>query len=145
MLHLVDIDLSIDPQAAAYVKTEIVDVTFASQPGELASPEGPNLYAAGDALVTGSTGTRWTVSRSRFDARYEAMAPLAAGDAGRYRAKPIPVLAKRVDEAFTAARSAGGDLLCGEAGDWLLQYAPGDFGVAGHDRFIRVYSKLAAS
>ena len=47
-------------------------------------------------------------------------------------------------EAFTAARSAGGDVLRGKPGDWLLQYAPGDFGVADQARFAEVYRRHEA-
>jgi hypothetical protein len=142
MLELQDIDLSRDPAAARYVKTEIVAVCFARQTGELASLEGPNRYVPGDALITSLTGTRWSVSRDRFDAKYAPVPPALPGADGPYQARPIPVLAKQVHEAFTASRSAGGDVLHGEAGDWLLQYAPGDFGIARHARFIQVYNKL---
>ena len=51
----------------------------------------------------------------------------------------MPVLAKQMRERFSIARSAGGDVLRGEAGDWLLQYAPGDYGIAEDARFRRVY------
>jgi hypothetical protein len=139
MLELTDIDLANDPLAARYVKTEIVSVTFAQYDGEVASLEGPNRYQIGDALITGSTGTRWSVSRNRFDAKYVAIAPTAANQEGDYKARPIPVLARQMSEPFTAARSSGGDMLRGNAGDWLLQYGPGDFGIAHHDRFTQVY------
>jgi hypothetical protein len=142
VLELKDIDLRQDPAAASYVKTEIVAVAFTREDGELISLEGPNRYRAGDALVTGSTGSRWSVARERFDAKYEAVPPTAAGADGSYRARPIPVLARQITEPFTAARSAGGDLLRGAAGDWLLQYGPGDFGVAEQKRFAQVYRKL---
>jgi hypothetical protein len=33
-------------------------------------------------------------------------------------------------------------MLHGKAGDWLLQYGPGDFGVAEQARFARIYRKL---
>jgi len=142
MRELKNVDLTTDPAAASYVKTEVVTVTFAREDGELLSLEGPNRYAAGDALVTGSTGSRWSVSRQRFDLKYEAVPPTRMGDDGSYRARPIPVLAKRIPEAFTAARSAGGDVLRGNAGDWLLQYASGDFGIADQTRFAQVYRKV---
>ena len=145
MLELKNIDLTTDPAAARYVKTEVVAVIFAHQAGELQSLEGPNRYAAGDALVTGITGSRWSVSRQRFDQKYEAVPPTRFGDDGSYRARPIPVLARQLGEAFTAARSAGGDVLRGNAGDWLLQYAPGDFGVADQTRFSQVYRRLDES
>ena len=142
MLELKNIDLTTDRSAARYVKTEIVAVTFAQQAGELISLEGPNRYQAGDALIAGSTGSHWSVSRHRFDAKYEAVPPTVAGEDGRYQARPIPILAKRISEPFTAARSTGGDILRGNAGDWLLQYGHGDFGVAEHHRFTQVYKNL---
>jgi len=142
MLELTDIDLSTDEQAGRYVKTEIVDVTFARLDGELTSAEGPNRYQIGDALITGSTGTRWSVARNRFDEKYEAMAPTAANTDGRYKARPIPVLARQIAEAFAARRTAGGDVLRGNSGDWLLQYGPGDYGIANQARFTQVYRKI---
>lgn len=142
MIEFTDIDLRTDILAARYVKTEIVEVAFAEQPGELASPEGPNRYQVGDALITGSTGTRWSVSRDRFDTKYEAVAPTPPNANGRYKARPVPVLARQCPEAFTVFRTANGDQLVGEAGDWLLQYAPGDYGIAKNNRFVQVYKKV---
>ena len=141
MLHLTDIDLEQDPAASRYLKTEVVQVVFALAPGELISLEGPNQYQVGDAIITGCTGDRWSVDRYRFDAKYQAVAPTVDGQDGAYTAKPVPVLAKQINEPFTAARSAGRDVLKGEAGDWLMQYGPGDFGVCGKSRFERVYKR----
>jgi len=143
MLELADIDLTTDPAAARYVKDEVVDVAFARNAGELISREGPNRYQPGDALITGSTNDRWSVSRGRFDEKYEPVAPLPAGSDGRYRARPIPVLARQMAEPFTIARRAGGDRLRGEAQDWLLQYTPGDYGIVEKARFEQVYRRLA--
>ena len=142
MIELTDIDLTSDPAAERYVKTEVVTVAFAGRDGELLSLEGLNRYQVGDALIAGSTGSRWSVARGRFDAKYEAEPPTAAGEDGRYKARPLPILAKRMSQPFTAARSAGGDLLQGKAGDWLLQYGAGDFGIAEHHRFTQVYRKI---
>jgi hypothetical protein len=142
MRELKNIDLTSDPLAARYVKTEVVAVAFAAQGGELISLEGPNCYTAGDALITGCTGSRWSVSRQRFEDKYEAVPPTKSGEDGCYKARPLPVFAKQIGEPFTAARSAGGDLLRGTAQDWLLQYGPGDFGVAEHQRFKQVYKKI---
>ncbi|MCL6469007.1 MAG: PGDYG domain-containing protein, partial [Ralstonia sp.] len=108
--------------------------------GELMSLEGPNRYAPGDALITGSTGDRWVVSRERFDAKYvPADASFAHGQAGAYRNRPSVVLAKQMREAFSLARSEAGDVLHGHPGDWVLQYAPGDYGVVQAQRFAKVY------
>ena len=138
------VDLRADSSAARYVKHETVQVRFAIVPGEILSREGPNHYAVGDALITGSTGDRWSVSRDRFDARYQAVAPGIHGQDGAYVNQPLPVLARQMQAAFCIARSAGGDLLRGEAGDWLLQYAPGDYGVVENARFARVYRRVDA-
>ena len=54
-------------------------------------------------------------------------------------ARPVPVLARQMDSAFCIERSAGGDLLRGAALDWLLQYAPGDYGIVENARFQAVY------
>ena len=133
------LDLRADDAAVAYVKVEVVEVTFAKHAGEIQSRVGPNRYGAGDALITGSTGDRWSVSRDRFDARYLPLAPLRTGDDGSYQAVSAPVLAKQMSNAFSIARSAGGDVLFGEAKDWLVQYAPGDYGVVERTRFAQVY------
>jgi uncharacterized protein (DUF2237 family) len=138
-LRLENPDLTVDGAACWVVKDEVVSVEFAVAAGSLESAVGLNRYAAGDALVTGSTGDRWCVSRDRFDAKYQHEAPTVGGQDGPYRNRPLPVLAKRMTVAFTVERSAGGDLLRGNAGDWLVQYAPGDHGVVAAARFDSVY------
>jgi hypothetical protein len=141
MTELKNLDLSQDANACRVVKNETVSVEFATAEGELMSLEGPNRYVHGDALITGSTGERWVVSRERFDAKYiPADAAVAHGQAGAYRNRPAVVLAKQMHEAFSLARSAnGGDVLRGAAGDWIMQYAPGDYGVVQAARFAKVY------
>ncbi|WP_322007423.1 PGDYG domain-containing protein [Paraburkholderia tropica] len=140
MIELNQLDLATDPAAQRVVKDETVTVEFAAAPGELMSLEGPNRYVQGDAIITGATGERWVVSRDRFDPKYlPADAALAHGAPGAYRNRPSVVLAKRIDEPFTIVRSAGGDRLTGAAGDWVMQYAPGDYGVVKAARFAKVY------
>ena len=140
MPTLQHVDLRTDPAARPFVKDETVHVDFAHAPGELMSLEGPNRYAPGDALITGSTGDRWVVSRERFDAKYlPADTALAHGQPGDYRNRPSVVLAKQMDAPFSMARSEAGDVLHGQAGDWILQYAPGDYGVVQAQRFAKVY------
>lgn len=139
------VDLRTDPHARVYVKHEVVEVCFAGEAGIVLSREGPNHYRKGDAILTGSTGDRWSVSRERFDARYQALTATSPGENGRYVSQPIPVLARQMAGDFTIARSAGGDVLRGLANDWLLQYAPGDFGVVENARFARVYRRADPS
>ncbi len=93
--------------------------------------------------MIGSTGDRWSVSRDRFDAKYDPQSPTVRGQPGLYRNRPAPVLAKRINKAFTVSRTAGGDTLHGDAGDWLIQYAPGDYGIVDKARFERVYRLIA--
>jgi PGDYG protein len=138
------VNLDSDPEASAYVKDEIVNVVFADQDGEIMSGVGLNRYQRGDALITGVTGDSWSVSRDRFDARYEPVNAREAGMDGLYRAKRVSVRAKQMAAAFSIARREGGDLLNGTAGDWLLQYAPGDFGVVANARFLQVYQRQPA-
>jgi hypothetical protein len=144
-LNFDGVDLRGDPLAVWCVKTESVDVEFARGAGVIASREGGNHFLAGDALVTGSNGDRWSVSRARFDARYEPAGDLVHGSDGTYRNKPLPVLARQIGEDFTVRRAVGGDLLQGRAGDWLLQYAPGDWGVVQNEKFSRVYRRTGAA
>ena len=139
MLELGCPDLASDPAAVRVVKDEVVAVEFADTPGALHSAVGLNRYAAGDALLTGSTGDRWCVSRDRFDAKYRPCEGTRAGEAGRYRNVPVVVFAKQIHEAFSVARSRGGDVLTGNAGDWALEYAPGDCGLVDRARFEKVY------
>jgi hypothetical protein len=143
--HIDDPDLTEDSDAVWAVKDELVTVEFAVAAGTLESAVGSNRYEPGDALLTGSTGDRWCVSRARFDAKYRAEPPTHAGHSGRYRNLPVAVRAKRMAVPFSVARAAGGDLLSGAAGDWLMQYAPGDYGIVAQDRFVSVYRVLDES
>ncbi len=140
-MNLDNVDLRAQPRAQWYAKHETVAVVIATCAGSVASREGANRYLPGDALITAANGDRWSVSRPRFDARYEPVAPLAHGADGAYRARPVPVLALQMPEDFTVRRSPAGDRLQGRAGDWLLQYAPGDWGIVEAVKFQRVYRR----
>jgi hypothetical protein len=142
MTSLQNIDLPNDPRAHQYLKSETVTVVFAMQAGELASREGSNRYTRGDALITGSTGDRWSVSRERFDAKYLPLPPLVHGQDGTYSNKPIPVFAKQMTQAFAVQRAVGSDLIHGKAHDWLMQYAPGDYGIVDNEKFQKVYRRI---
>jgi PGDYG protein len=133
------LDLRNDPEARRYLKHEVVMVRFAETPGAIQSREGLNHYATGDALITGSTGDQWSVARERFDAKYQPEPGTTRGLTGRYRNQPLPVLAVRQAAAFAAERSVGGDIIHGQAGDWLMQYAPGDHGIVQNAKFLSVY------
>jgi hypothetical protein len=137
-------DLAADCAARQAVKDETVAVEFAVCAGALVSAVGLNRYLPGDALITGSTGDRWCVSRDRFDAKYDPLPGTVRSEAGFYRNRPVIVLAKRMEMPFSIARAPGGDVLRGDAGDWLVQYAPGDHGIVERTRFERVYRLVTA-
>ena len=139
---LKDIKLELDNEASSYVKSEQVTVVFAQTDGVLASIEGPNRFGFGDALITSPNGNQWSVTRDRFDQKYEPIGLTQYGEEGSYRARLVPVLAKRMTELFKVARCSSGDVLSGKPGDWLLQYAPGDYGVVDAERFSQVYRPL---
>jgi hypothetical protein len=113
MSLITNIDLRADANAAHYVKHEIVDVVFATEQGFLQSREGPNHHAAGDALITGSTGDRWSVTLARFRAKYTPIAGTHGFENGRYVNNPLPVLAVQILRDFSILRSQGGDLILG--------------------------------
>lgn len=142
--RLENIRLEGDPSAQNFVKHERSYVRFAAEVGVIESREGANKYVIGDALITGSTGDQWVVSRNRFDQKYQAVPPVMHGEDGYYDNIPMPVLAKQIAEPFTIARSAGGDWISGEPMDWLIQYAPGDFGIVQNAKFQAVYRTLPA-
>ena len=142
MRELANVDLRTDPAALEFIKDEVVGIVFAAADGELHSREGMNRFHIGDALVTGSTGDQWSVSRDRFYTKYEPATTTTEGADGKYRSKPVPVLARQMSVPFTIARTSGGDRLHGSAYDWLLQYAPGDYGVVENTRFQQVYRQL---
>lgn len=139
--HLSQVDLATDPLAARYAKDETVTVQFALEDGALMSLEGANAYRCGDALVSAQTGEQWVVSRDRFEPKYRPASGQSMGQDGAYRNVPTLVWGRCMAWPFSIARSSGGDVLTGEAGDWLLQYAPGDYGVVQQLRFARVYRR----
>jgi hypothetical protein len=133
-------DLAADPAARRARKRPVsVSVQFAAREGTLATREGDVRYAAGDALLTGLAGDRWPVPRARFDATYDPVPPTRPGFWGVYRKRPIEVRAKRMDAPFAVELSAGRGTLRGNAGDWLVQYAPDDVAVVADAIFAATY------
>jgi len=136
-------DLAHDPMARrARKRPVVVAVCFAHAPGVLATVEGDVRYAAGDALVTGRAGDRWPVPRARFLETYDPVAPTAPGDDGSYRKRVALVYARRMHAPFSVSLSDARGSLRGEAGDWLVEYAPGDLAVVGDDIFGQTYELL---
>ena len=119
-----------------------VDVRFAAAPGVLATGEGDVRYDNGDAIVTGAAGDAWPVPRARFLATYDPIPPTRAGEAGGYRKRAALVRARCMDAPFSVTLSDGRGTLSGGAGDWLVEYAPGDLAVVERAIFEATYELL---
>ncbi len=133
-------DLSCDPLAIRVVKRPVpVAVAFAMQDGLLQTWEGPVHYHAGDALMTGPKGEQWPISRAHFDVAYQPCAGTLAGAEGQYTKRPRVVWARKMDRAFAVEAGTARDALKGGAGDWLLQYGPGAYGIVAKGIFAETY------
>lgn len=123
-------DLTADPRALHVRKRPVpVRVDFAPNDGVCPTLEGPVRYQRGDAILTGSRGERWPVSRDLFLAGYVPVPPTAPEADGFYRKLPSRVLALRLDRPAAVPVGWQNDPLQGRPGDWLLRYADGSHGV----------------
>ena len=135
-------DLSIENDIARYRKLGTVDVEFALSESEIQTLEGSVRCLAGDAILTGVQGERWPVARAHFDEMYEPAEEFAHGCNGQYRKKSSAyTLAKKMDAPFTV-RVGQGDVIHGESGDWLTQYADGQQGAVADEIFRKTYQKI---
>lgn len=120
-------------------KTETRRATFATQPGDCQTREGPVRYVSGDALVEGSDGEIWPVHREQFHRTYEAVDGKVFGTDGLYRTLPEQryVLQVGFDRQVQLTGTRG--TLFAKAGDWLVDYGQGDIAVVSGDLFDRYY------
>lgn len=116
-----------------------VDVRFADRPETIATLEGAVTCVPGDAIVTGARDEVWPVARAVFEQRYEPIAPMNMGDAGRYRSRALATLAIRLSAPMRLALPSERGILSGEAGDWLVQHAPGDQAIVNGAIFDDTY------
>jgi hypothetical protein len=132
-------DLELDAGVLRVIKRPLpVEVVFAGDEGVLQTLEGPVGYRRGDAILTGIQGERWPVRRSTFETRFQPTNGQTMGEAGAYVKLPLVALAKRLEQPLTVPMPSGGQLM-GKIGDWLLQYAPGDYGVVADEIFRASY------
>ena len=118
-------------------------VTFASEPGILETREGKVSYDKGDALLIGTEGESWPVARERFLETYSAYANTKPGDDGIYISKgTTSSLAIQVDTPFVVDLAEGRGSLRGERGDWLIQYAPREYGIVGQEIFETTFEAV---
>ena len=113
-----------------------VPVMFAAEDGVCETLEGLVRYQAGDAILTGVSGEQWPVARATFAASYD---PAPDGPAGAFVKRPIPAQARRITEPCQVEVGWQDDPLEGRPGDWLLQYADGNWGVVSDAIFRETY------
>jgi hypothetical protein len=98
--------------------------------------EGPVHYSTGDALLTGVEGETWPVPRERFHNSFAPEGALEFGTDGRYVRLNRHALAIQLTIRTEIAFGIAGDRLTGQAGDWLVGYEDGSFGIVA-DRIFR--------
>lgn len=113
-------------------KTFLVYVRFAAEPGIAETREGPMPFKKGDALMFSAKGRIWPVDYNHFKEIYVPQKGLRMGQDGIYTAKRITATALEADTPF-CVKLYNDTLVCGEPGDWILQYAPGEYRIINGD------------
>ena len=132
--------ISTDPRRVLARKREHeIDVQFTPVACTVQTSEGLVHAAPGDAIITGTTGEHWRVSRARFPDRYRPVPPTVAGQAGRYVSLPNNILAVPMDEPFEVLLADGISRLSGRAGEWLVDYGDGSLGIVSEAIFATTY------
>lgn len=103
----------------------------ASQDGVCHTKEGEVAYKAGDAIMTGTAGEQWPIAAETFTKTYDVTSD------GLASKKPIIISADRLDADADVQASWG--ILHGKAGDYVVCYGPGDYGVVDSDIFAETY------
>jgi hypothetical protein len=114
-------------------------VRFATEPCTVQTPEGLVHAKPGDAIITGVGGERWRVSRAHFTDKYRPVPPTVMGESGVYASLPYRILALHMQQAFDVWLADGISHLAGRAGDWLVDYGDGSFGVVADSIFATTY------
>jgi hypothetical protein len=135
--------VSEDPRRLQARKLEReVQVRFTSEACNVQTREGVVHAKPGDAIVTGTAGEHWRVSRARFAQKYRPVAPTLPGESGRYQSLPYLILALPMQQAFQVVLVDGSSRLSGRAGDWLVDYGDGSLGIVAPTIFATTYQVL---
>ena len=134
-------DLSQDPEAFQTAKKPIpLNFRYAEEGEVIGTRENPvTVPPGGAAVMTGTKGEVWPIPLKpddpvkSFGNTYDILEP------GKAAKKDIPVFAKEMQQPFQVKVSWSSDLLQGEAGDFLVQYGPGDYGAVGAEIFRETY------
>ncbi|MEB0139292.1 MULTISPECIES: PGDYG domain-containing protein [unclassified Undibacterium] len=118
-------------------------VSFATAAGSISTLEGEVRCQPGDAIITGQNGERWPVAAAEFALRYVAREPGGAAAAGDYLARPLRVLARRLDAPLQVELEHGRGRLSAQSGDWLVQYPSHGQAIVAPDIFAKTYEPVA--
>ena len=116
-----------------------VDVRFTPTACTVKTREGLVQALPGDAIITGTSGEHWRVSRPHFAGKSRPVPPLKAGDDGRYTSLPNRILAFQVEEPFDVLLADGLSRLSGQPNDWLVDYGDGSLGIVAEPIFATTY------
>lgn len=116
-----------------------IDVRFTPVACTVQTSEGLVHAAPGDAIITGTAGEHWRVSRARFPEKYRPVPPTVAGQAGRYISLPNRIMAVPMSEEFEVLLADGISRLHGRAGEWLVDYGDGSLGIIAEAIFAANY------
>ncbi|MFO1468887.1 MAG: PGDYG domain-containing protein [Steroidobacteraceae bacterium] len=117
-----------------------VQVRFARTDCLVRTREGSVAAHRGDAIITGTAGEQWRVSRSHFDAKYRPGPDTANGADGGYVSRPYEIHAVRMEEPFEVLLTDGASRLHGREGDWLVDYGDGSLGIVAPEIFDGTYA-----
>ena len=132
--------VSADPRRVFARKLEReIDVRFTPTECTVQTSEGRVHAAPGDAIITGTAGEHWRVSRARFPHKYRPVPPTVDGEAGRYVSLPNRIMAVPMTEPFEVLLADGVSRLSGRAGEWLVDYGDGSLGIVSGPVFATTY------
>lgn len=116
-----------------------VHVRFAREASTVQTNEGVVRVKPGDAILTGTKGERWRVSRPRFSLKYRPAPSTPTGEDGAYISLPTTVFAVRMERGFQVVLADNESMLTGRAGDWLVDYGDGSLGIVANQAFSETY------
>jgi hypothetical protein len=116
-----------------------IDVRFTPIACTVQTSEGLVHAAPGDAIITGTAGEHWRVSRARFPYKYKPVPPTVSGESGRYVSLPNRIMAVPMTEPFEVLLADGVSRLNGRAGEWLIDYGDGSLGIVSEEIFASTY------
>jgi hypothetical protein len=132
--------ISADPRRVFARKLEReIDVRFTPVACTVKTSEGVVHAAPGDAIITGTAGEHWRVSRARFSDKYRPVPPTVAGQSGRYISLPNRIMAVPMTEPFEVLLADGVSRLSGVPGEWLVDYGDGSLGIVSAPIFATTY------